>query len=389
MDPSVVLRLRPGKEKRIRSGYPWVLRSELLQPKAAEPGCIAELRTAGGEFLAVGTYNSQARFPFRVLSLEPTPIDVEFIEGRLQRCLERRADLIKKQSAYRLVFAEADGLPGLIVGRYGPHLAVQVRTAGTERLRHLWQPVLCGLPGVKSLYERSEMEGRRDEGLEPYAGPISGETPEEVEVEESGIRHIVPITSGLKTGFYLDQRESRRRLGEQVRPGERVLDCFCYTGGFALSAARAGASVMGVDLNTQPLELAHRNAEANGLDVQWKLANAFEYLEHDAPSDGPFDWVVLDPPAIAKTSKGRDSLKWAVWKLVFHALPAIKPGGRLVACSCSYQVGMAELMEACTLAAADRGRPLVLEAVTFQDLDHPAPLGFPESLYLKCLWLRA
>lgn len=389
MDPSVVLRLRPGKEKKIRSGYPWVLRGELQQSKTAEPGCIAELQTAAGEFLALGTYNFQARFPFRVLSLEPRRVDAEFIEGRIRGCLERRAELAATQDAYRLAFAEADGLPGLIVDRYGPHLAVQVRTAGAERLRHLWLPALSALPGVQSLYERSEMEGRRDEGLEPFMGPICGETPEEVEVVEHGTRHIVPLTSGLKTGFYLDQRESRRRLLEQVRPGERVLDCFCYTGGFALNAARAGASVVGVDLNSQPLEIARRNAQANGLEVEWKLANAFEYLEHEAQADGPFDWVLLDPPAIAKTGKGRDSLKWAVWKLVYHALPALRPGGRMVACSCSFQVGLAELMEVCQLAASDRGRRLTLEAVTFQDLDHPAPLSFPESLYLKCLWLRA
>jgi 23S rRNA (cytosine1962-C5)-methyltransferase len=237
-------------------------------------------------------------------------------------------------------------------------LVVQVRSMGMERMKPLWLPALIETTRPKSVFERSEMAGREEEGLGPMAGQLHGETPHEVEIEETGLRYLVSATGGLKTGFYLDQRATRRELERRVKPGQRVLDAFCY----------------------------RRTAELNGATCEFEQANVFDWLERE-PGE-LFDWIVIDPPAISKTAASRDSLKWAVWKLVHRGVPHLKSGGRMIVCSCSYQLDRKELVETARLAASDRSVRMYLEDVTLQDLDHPAPIQFPESLYLKCAWLR-
>jgi 23S rRNA (cytosine1962-C5)-methyltransferase len=255
-----------------------------------------------------------------------------------------------------------------------------------ESLKPVWLPALVSSLSPKSVYERSEMAGREEEGLGPYAGQLFGETPKEVEIDESGLRFVVPVTGGLKTGYYLDQRNTRRLFAERVSAGQKVLDAFCYTGAFSCYAARAGATTLGIDTHEGALALARRNAELNGLTCSFDMANVFDWLEQEPATK--FDWIVLDPPAIAKSGAARDSLKWAVWKLVHRAIPHLADGGRLIVCSCSYQLDQREMIETARLAASDRGVRLFLEDVTIQDLDHPAAIQFPESLYLKCAWLR-
>ncbi len=380
-----VVQLKRGKERKIHNFYPWVQRGE-CRADGVEDGAVARLVDADGKFLAVGTYNAKSRFQFRVYSLEDEPLDRGFFAKRFLTAIELRQGLVKGTNAERVVFSEADGLPGLIVDRYAGHLVVQVRSLGAERLREEWLPALIETSGAVSIREKSEMAGREEEGLEAVTGPLFGEPPATVEIEEDDFRLTVPIETGLKTGYYLDQRETRRRFEKRVEPGQKILDCFCYTGSFTLRAARAGAVAYGVDVHRPALETARENAKANGLESVFVESNAFEYLESDAL--GPYDWIILDPPAIAKTFEKRDSLKWAVWKLVHNALPILKPGGRLIVCSCSYQLGLQELVETCRLAASDRHTRLFLEDVTFQDRDHPAPIHFPEGLYLKCAWLR-
>jgi 23S rRNA (cytosine1962-C5)-methyltransferase len=286
------------------------------------------------------------------------------------------------------VFSESDGLPGLIVDQYADYLVVQVRTLGMERLRELWLPTLIEQLEPKGVIERSEMASRAEEGLEPFAGVLHGDAPELIEIEESGLTFLVPTDAGRKTGFYLDQRENRRRLAAQVRPGERVLDLFCYTGAFALYAARAGAHAVGVDILPDAIDLAEVHARRNRLEAHWIVENAFDWLPQAAEQGAQFDWIVLDPPAIAKRQDQKDSLRWAIWKLVYHALPLLSEGGRLVVCSCAYQLSLAEMLDTVRLAATDRTTPLFLEEITFQAPDHPYLLQFPESLYLKCLWAR-
>ncbi|MBS1707517.1 MAG: class I SAM-dependent rRNA methyltransferase [Armatimonadetes bacterium] len=383
------LTLASGRDKKIRGRYPWVQRGELVGGPTPKNGSVARLLDNEGRFLSVGTYNGASRFPFRVYSLEDEPLDQEFFARRFRQSFALREKLVSDTDSKRVLFAEADGVPGLIVDDYAGHLVVQVRTLGGEKLRDQWLPAMLEVFVPKSIYEKSDMQGREEEGLDMVARPLFGDCPPVVRMQESGLLLDVPVAEGLKTGGYLDQRNSRRLLAAQVKPGDKVLDCFCYTGGFALAASRAGAIAYGVDIHPVAVATARSNAVLNKLEVPFVEANAFDFLTDEAPSLGKFDWIVLDPPAIAKDKAKRDSLKWAIWKLVCRALPVLAPGGRLVVCNCSYQLPLAETIDVCRLAANDVGKPLFLEGVTYQDLDHPAPVTFPESLYLKCVWLRS
>jgi 23S rRNA (cytosine1962-C5)-methyltransferase len=378
-----------GREKKLQHGYPWVQRGEISEVLGAPtPGALVRVVNFRNETLGIGTYNPQSRFPVRVLTTADEPIDRAFFEQRLERALRHRQRVVQDTNAMRLVFSESDGLPGLIVDQYADYLVVQVRTLGMERLRELWLPTLIEQLEPKGVIERSEMASRAEEGLEPFAGVLHGDAPELIEIEESGLTFLVPTDAGRKTGFYLDQRENRRRLAAQVRPGERVLDLFCYTGAFALYAARAGAHAVGVDILPDAIDLAEVHARRNRLEAHWIVENAFDWLPQAAEQGAQFDWIVLDPPAIAKRQDQKDSLRWAIWKLVYHALPLLSEGGRLVVCSCAYQLSLAEMLDTVRLAATDRTIPLFLEEITFQAPDHPYLLQFPESLYLKCLWAR-
>jgi 23S rRNA (cytosine1962-C5)-methyltransferase len=378
-----------GREKKLQHGYPWVQRGEISEVLGAPtPGALVRIVNFRNETLGIGTYNPQSRFPVRVLTTADEPIDRAFFEQRLERALRHRQRVVQDTNAMRLVFSESDGLPGLIVDQYADYLVVQVRTLGMERLRELWLPTLIEQLEPKGVIERSEMASRAEEGLEPFAGVLHGDAPELIEIEESGLLFLVPTDAGRKTGFYLDQRENRRRLAAQVRPGERVLDLFCYTGAFALYAARAGAHAVGVDILPDAIDLAEVHARRNRLEAHWIVENAFDWLPQAAEQGAQFDWIVLDPPAIAKRQDQKDSLRWAIWKLVYNALPLLTEGGRLVVCSCAYQLSLAEMLDTVRLAATDRTIPLFLEEITFQAPDHPYLLQFPESLYLKCLWAR-
>ena len=237
-----IVKIVGGREKKLQHGYPWVQRGEISEVLGAPtPGALVRIVNFRNETLGIGTYNPQSRFPVRVLTTADEPIDRAFFEQRLERALRYRQRVVQDTNAMRLVFSESDGLPGLIVDQYADYLVVQVRTLGMERLRELWLPTLIEQLEPKGVIERSEMASRAEEGLEPVAGVLHGDAPELIEIEESGLTFLVPTDAGRKTGFYLDQREKRRRLAAQVRPGERVLDLFCYTGAFALYAARAGA----------------------------------------------------------------------------------------------------------------------------------------------------
>jgi 23S rRNA (cytosine1962-C5)-methyltransferase len=377
--------LKEGKERKVRNFYPWIQRGE-CRAEGVENGALARLVDHQGRHLAIGTYNGSSRFQFRVLSLEDRTIDQQFFIDRLSAAKELRQALFPGIDALRVVYSEADLTPGLIVDRFGGTLVVQVRSMGIDRIRDLWEPALLEVWKPDRILEKSDMAGREEEGLKPRTEWMHGEPIDSVIIEELGLTYEVPLLGGLKTGHYLDQRETKRRFAERVRPRQKILDCFCYTGGFTLTAAKAGAIAYGVDIHEKAIEIARDNSRRNGLEAVFIHENAFDYLTQD--SLGPYDWIILDPPAIAKTASKRDSLKWAVWKLVKSALPKLKTGGRLIVCSCSYQLDQNELVQTCRLAASDEGTRLILEDVTFQDLDHPAPVHFPEALYLKCAWLR-
>jgi len=386
--PVGTVTLKKGREKRIRNFYPWAQRGEVLRADSPGKGELVRLLDSEGAFLGIATYNATTRFQIRVLSQKDEPTDEAFFARRFSRAFDLRRQFDLDSNAARMVFSEADQLPGLIIDQFDRTQVLQVRSLGMEKLRDAWLPALIETSDVDGIFEKSDMSGREEESMKPRSECLYGDVPDEVTISEHGLEFRVPVKHGLKTGYYLDQRLTRERWESAIQPGEEVLDAFCYTGAFALHAARAGAKTTGVDIHPDAIRIARLNAKTNKLDATFIEANAFEWIEAGAEGKGPFDWILLDPPAIAKTSAKRDALKWAIWKLVFHSLPQLKPGGRLVVCNCSFQLSLSETIETCRLAAADRGERLFLEDVTLQDRDHPAPIWFPESLYLKCIWLR-
>lgn len=382
------VRVKCGREKKILHGYPWIQKGEVLSVEGGpEPGSLVMVQDCHGNFLGIGSYNPVSRFPVRLFTLENELIDACFFQKRLERALRQRQATVRDTDAYRLLFSESDGVPGLIVDRFAEYLVVQVRTLAMERLKPTWLPVLQALYSPKGIWERSDMESRKEEGLSPFVGTLAGSVPEQILIVESGLELLVPTRTGLKTGFYLDQRENRRQLARHIQPAMRVLDLFCYTGAFALYASRAGAEVKGVDILPEAIDLARLHAERNQLRAEWEIANAFEWLEEGGKRGEQYDWIILDPPAIAKKRSQKESLRWAIWKLVYHAIPLLAEGGHLLVCSCAYQLDLGEMIEVVRLAGTDRRCALFLEDVSFQAEDHPFLLQFPESLYLKCLWL--
>jgi 23S rRNA (cytosine1962-C5)-methyltransferase len=251
-----------------------------------------------------------------------------------------------------------------------------------EVLKEIYLPALVEVFKPRFIYERSDFKGRLAEGLKEFKGLLYGELINPVLIEENGIKFLVDVEKGLKTGFYLDQRDNRLYIAESVERGQKVLDLFTHTGGFAVYAAKKGAKVWAVDINPDVLEIARENAKLNGVEVEFIAANAFEFLEN---TDQSYDLIIADPPAIAKTKKEKESILWAVWKLAYNAFKKLNPLGRLFICTCTYQISAEELMRQVRLAASDAGKRIFVRSLRGQPKDHPYVPFFPESWYLKCL----
>ncbi|WP_236630207.1 class I SAM-dependent methyltransferase [Thermus thermamylovorans] len=343
---------------------------------------MAEAVAADGNFLAVGYFDPLSRVPFRAYRFDPGPLDRRFFRERFERALRKRAGL---GPSYRLVHGEADGLPGLVVDRFGEVLVLQVRTRGMEALREVWFPALLEAVGPKGVYERSDVEARRQEGLPGRVGVVWGEVPPVLEVEEDGLRFPIPLALAQKTGFYLDQRENRRLFESMVRPGERVLDVYSYVGAFALRAARKGAYALAVDKDLEALAVLDRVALRQGLRVDIRQGEALAVLRG---LEGSFHHVLLDPPTLVKRPEELAPMKRHLVDLLREALRLLAPQGYLWLSACSYYLKAEDLLEVARRAAADRGVRLRVHALTFQPKDHPWSLHVPESLYLKTLVLQ-
>lgn len=372
--------VKPGKERKVRNFYPNLYRDELEEmPKQAG---VAEAVAADGSFLAVGYLDPGSRIPFRAYRFDPGPLDRAFFLARFERALRKGEGM---GQSYRLVHGEADGLPGLVVDRFGEVLVLQVRTRGMEALREVWFPALLEAVGPKGVYERSDVEARRQEGLPERVGVVYGEVPEVLAVEEDGLIFPIPLALAQKTGFYLDQRENRRLFEGMVRPGERVLDVFSYVGGFALRAARKGAYALAVDKDLEALAILDQVALRMGLKVDIRHGEALEVLRG---LQGLFDHILLDPPTLVKRPEEIPPMKRHLVDLLREALRLLAPGGYLWLSTCSYYLKAEDLLEVARRAAADRGMRLRVHALTYQPRDHPWSLHVPESLYLKTLILQ-
>ena len=396
--PPATVVLKPKREKSLLNRHPWVFSGAIARTSGSpHPGETVDILSADGRWLGRGAYSPKSQIRVRVWSFDrATAIDRSFFGIRLHKALERRRRIAAdgETDAYRLVNGESDRLPGLIVDRYGSWLICQFLTAGTE----LWKTVIAEslseqLPGLSGIYERSDADVRKKEGLEKVCGPSVGrEPPDTIEMIENGCRYHVDVKRGHKTGFYLDQRDNRSCLAA-VANGAEMLNCFAYTGGFAVAALKAGAAhVTNLDASAAALDLARRNIALNGLDsrqVDHVTGDVFRLLREYRSRGRTFDRIVLDPPKFV-TSKGdlmRASRGYKdINRLAFHLL---RPSGLLFTFSCSGLMGRDLFQKIVADAALDAGRHVQILDWLCQSSDHPTALNFPEGAYLKGMVCRA
>jgi 23S rRNA (cytosine1962-C5)-methyltransferase len=389
--------LKPHREESLRSGHLWIFSGALQQaPRWVGMGELVDVKSATGQFVARGYYNPQTDIAIRILTHDPEEaIDADFLRRRIRSAMELRGVFDPAETdAYRLIHAEGDGLPGLIVDRYADILVAQIHTAGMEHLRPLLIDALMQETGARGLLLRNDSQSRRREGLaigEPIVA--AGEVPEQVTIREHGIRFIVDPWQGQKTGFFLDQRDKRAALPKYTR-ASRVLNCFSYTGAFSVYAALSDARtrVTSVDISAPAIEAARQNFLLNGLDPelhQFLIADSFDFLEELQRGREQFDVVVLDPPAFAKSQGARAQALKAYRRLNTLGMQALRPGGILLTCSCSGVIGMDNLLGALSQAAQHLKRPVQMLEMYTHSLDHPIPLAMPETAYLKAVFCRA
>jgi 23S rRNA (cytosine1962-C5)-methyltransferase len=388
------VRLKPGRERSVHNRHPWIF-SGAIASVGGEPaaGEAVEVLDADGGWLARGTWSSSSQIQVRVWTWDPAEeIGGALIRDRVRRAAALRAATVPAETtAYRLVFSEADGLPGLIADRYGGWIVVQVSSAGmAARLDEVVEALReVALPD--GIVERSEDALLRHEGLAARRAVLWGASPPaEVEIVEHGLRLLVDLASGQKTGAYLDQRENRRRVAAYCG-GRKVLSCFSYAGGFELSAARAGAvSVVGIDSSAAALALAERNRVANGiaLPIEWRRANVFEELRRLRDEDQSFDAVILDPPKLVSGRSNIERGLRAYKDVNLQAFRLLRPGGVLATFSCSGQVSQDLFQKVVFGASIDFGREVQVIERLGQPPDHPVLLSFPESEYLIGLVCR-
>jgi len=387
-----VLRLKRGRDNRLRAGHLWVYQGEVAEaPAEVAAGGIVDVVDAAGHFLGRGYYNPVSQICARLLTRVREDIDRDFFARRLNESFRLRKSLYPKAEALRLVYSEADFLPGLIIDRYGEYLVVQFLTLGMECWRETILDLLSADLHPRAIQERSEAGVRKHEGLPPRSGAVYGEVPDEVLVGEDVVQCYVDLRGGQKTGYFLDQRENRLAASTYAN-GRRVLDCFCHSGMFGIAAARAGAAaVLGVDIDSGALDLAARNAVLNGVAelCRFEEANCFDFLRAAVEEGQQYDLIILDPPAFTKSKLRVDQALRGYKEINLRAIRLLSPHGILVTCSCSHHVAPAVFQEVLQAAAADAGRPMRLLDRRGQAPDHPILLGVPETEYLKCLILEA
>ncbi len=387
---------------RLRAGHPWVYRSDVLGKEdhgalaalqGVRPGTAVRLEDRRGRALGVADFSPHSQICLRLLSRDPAArIDDTFLREQMQRALQWRRHWIRNTDAYRLIWGEADGLPGLVVDRYGDKLVLQTLTPAMEARLPVLQELLREMVQPSAIVERNDARVRTLELLELRSRLVHG-TEAIAEVQIDGIAYRLDLLAGQKTGAFLDQRENWAAVPRflPVMPGgerPRVLDVFTYQGGFALQLARAGAYVEAVDLSRAALELADSNAQRNGLEVNWIEANAFDLLREYDQQGRSFDLIVLDPPAFAKSRGALESAERGYKEINLRALKMLRPGGVLVTCSCSHHLSEARLLAILAEAALDAHRTVTILERRGQSLDHPVLLTVPETHYLKCILAR-
>ena len=384
--------LKQGREEAPSRGHPWVFSGAIERVEGeTEAGGIVDLFSHAGAFLGRGYYNPASQIAVRLLSRQPVAIDKAFFRGRMEAALAIRKPILSPETtSCRLIHAEGDLLPGLICDKYGDYLVLQLNTAGMEQFRDWIIFLFKDLLSPRMMYDRSDAATRAQEGLPDSTGPLSeAEFPDLIEIRENGIRFLVDVKQGQKTGFYLDQRDNRALI-RGLAQGKRVLNCFSYTGGFSVSASLGGATaVTSVEASAEALELCKENLILNNIPIEGQRlvkADVFQFLRDE---EDEYDLIILDPPAFAKR-KGQ--VKGAIrgYKDInLYAMKLVKKGGMILTCSCSHHLDAGLFQKILSYAAADAGRQLQVLGNWGAPSDHPAALHHPEGAYLKAFLLRA
>ena len=391
--PGIIL--KAGREKSLLRRHPWIFSGAVERVDGAPvSGDTLPVRSTQGEFLAWAAYNASSQITARVWSWrEAENIEAGFFRERIANALAARNELnlSRNSNGMRLIHAESDGLPGLIVDQYGDVLVMQIGSAGAEGWRDTCADILQELCQPACIYERSDSDSRGLEGLELRNGVLRGTLPDIVEVIENGLRFKVDVVSGQKTGFYLDQRDNRA-LTETLAADRDVLNCFCYTGGFSLYALRGGAkSVLSIDASGDALRIAAENLTGNGLDAaraEWRDADVFQALRTLRDQGRKFDLIILDPPKFAPTAAFAEKAARGYKDINLLGFKLLRPGGLLATYSCSGGISEDLFQKIIAGAALDAGVDAQIVHHLHASADHPVLLSFPEGAYLKGLVLR-
>jgi 23S rRNA (cytosine1962-C5)-methyltransferase len=385
--------LKPGRDKSVRQKHPWIF-SSAIDRAIGDPGTgdTVLVRSASGDALGWGAYSPSSKIMVRMWNWDPElVVDEEWIRAKIGRAVALRRAVIQENetNAYRLVHAESDGLPGLVVDRYGDTLVIQFLSAGPEAWRETILSCLVDATGLPRVWERSDVDVRELEGLKSQAGSLYGPALQgPVEIMENGLRFWVDIDHGQKTGFYVDQRRNRQRVRELVA-GRSLLNCFCYTGAFSVYALAGGASdVVSIDSSGEALQIGSQQMALNSLPAEradWIEGDVFQYLRMMRDRRQSFDAIILDPPKFAPTAAQAERAARGYKDINLLAFKLLRPGGLLFTFSCSGGISAELFQKIIAGAALDAGVDARIMEHLFQGPDHPVALNFPEGAYLKGL----
>jgi len=386
-EPSALptIKVSPRGTTRLKEGHVWVYRSDIVSADGATPGSLVCVSDHRGKLLGTAFYSSSSQIAIRMISPDLVTDFPALLRQRIAAAIAYRESLVRNTDAYRVIFSEADFLPGLIVDRYADIFSLQILTQGMDAdpVRQTLLSELTTRLQPTSVIERVDPRVRELEALPPRAtGPLQGQkTATTFTMNDVQFRY--DAQEGQKTGAFLDQRENYAATAQYAR-GD-ALDVFCYQGGFALHLAPHCSHVTGVDSSRPALEVADQNAALNSREIEWIEANAFDLLKDYSSSDRRYDTIVLDPPAFAKSKRDLDAALRGYKELNLRALKMLRTGGTLITCSCSYHVSQSNFLEVLADAALDAHRTIRLIEVRGQAKDHPVLLNIPETAYLKCV----
>ena len=391
MDPFAIncqVQVSADGARRLRHGHLWIYAGDVEREPAGSAPAIVQVVDTACNVLGYAFYSRHSQIRLRFLSRDPDPPTQELLRTRIEASVRRRHELLSAGSACRLIFGEGDLLPAIVVDRYGDYLVLQTLSSGVDAIKPLLVEILIELLKPAGILARNDVKARRLEGLEETRGILWGSVPGEVEIAEKGIRFVVNLERGQKTGFFLDQSQNRIAASEYV--SGRALDCFTNTGGFALHFATRCESVLGVDISSDSLELARRNADLNGINnVDFQPGNVFDFLRELESAGQLFDTICLDPPAFARNRNALAGARGGYKEINLRAMRLLRPEGILITSSCSYHLSESDFFDLLCEAARDTHRFIQVIERRGQASDHPVLAGMPETRYLKCFILRA